>query len=119
MGAILAVALVRKRTEVPIKGYTRYFVFIYAVMISWKSKQKHHNIAQKRCREDNSIMPVLGMLALSAADSGGMRPMLLTLLLVAITLLFAGGIIALLTLRSQRKANEIPLDSAQLESERI
>jgi hypothetical protein len=64
-------------------------------------------------------MSVMGMLALSAADSGGMRPMLLTLLLLAITLLFAGGIIALLTLRSQRKANDTPLNSAQLESEHL
>ena len=64
-------------------------------------------------------MSVMGMLALSAADSGGMRPMLLALLLVAIVLLCAGGTIALLTLRSQRKANSTPLDSAQLESEHI
>jgi len=64
-------------------------------------------------------MSVMGMLALSAADSGGMRPMLLTLLLVAIILLFAGGIIALLTLRSQRKANGTPFNSAQMESEHI
>ncbi len=64
-------------------------------------------------------MSVTGMLVLSAADSGGMRPMLLALLLVAILLLIAGGTIALLTLRSQRKANDISLDPAQLESERI
>ena len=64
-------------------------------------------------------MSVMGMLALGAADSGGMRPMLLALLLVAIVLLCAGGTIALLTLRSQRKANSTPLDSAQLESEHI
>ena len=57
-------------------------------------------------------MSVIGMLALSAADSGGMRPVLLTLLLVAIILLFAGGIIALLTLLNQRKANDTPLDPA-------
>jgi len=57
-------------------------------------------------------MSVMGMLALSAADSGGMRPVLLTLLLVAIILLFAGGIIALLTLLNQRKANDTPLDPA-------
>jgi uncharacterized SAM-binding protein YcdF (DUF218 family) len=45
--------------------------------------------------------------------------MLLALLLVAILLLLAGGTIALLTLRSQRKANDTPLDAAQLESEHI
>ena len=64
-------------------------------------------------------MSVMGMLALSAADSGGMRPMLLALLLVAIILLLAGGTIALLTLRSQRRTNDTPLSSAQLESEHI
>lgn len=64
-------------------------------------------------------MSVMGMLALSAADSGGMRPMLLALLLVAIILLIAGGTIALLTLRSQRKASDTPLNPAQLESEHI
>ena len=62
-------------------------------------------------------MSVMGMLALSAADSGGMRPMLLTLLLIAVTLLFTGGIIALLTLRNQHKADNASIDSAQLESE--
>ena len=62
-------------------------------------------------------MSVMGMLALGAADSGGMRPMLLALLLVAIVLLCVGGTIALLTLRSQRKANATSLDAAQLESE--
>ena len=62
-------------------------------------------------------MSVMGMLALGAADSGGMRPMFLTLLLVAIALLFAGGIIALLTLRSQRKASASALNPARLESE--
>jgi hypothetical protein len=40
------------------------------------------------------MMFVLGILALSAADNGGMRPMLL---------LLSGCCIALLTLRSQRK----------------
>jgi hypothetical protein len=49
------------------------------------------------------MMFVLGILALSAADNGGMRPMLLLLLGVAVILLLAGCSIALLTLRSQRK----------------
>ena len=64
-------------------------------------------------------MSVMGMLALSAADSGGMRPMLLTLLLVAVILLFSGGIIALLTLRSQRKVDSASIDSVHVESEQI
>ena len=62
-------------------------------------------------------MSVMLMLALSAADSGGMRPVLLTLLLIAVILLFTGSIIALLTLVSQRKANGTHVNSAQLESE--
>ncbi len=49
------------------------------------------------------MMFVLGILALSAADNGGMRPMLLLLLGVAVILLLMGCSIALLTLRSQRK----------------
>jgi hypothetical protein len=49
------------------------------------------------------MMFVLGILALSAADNGGMRPMLLLLLGVAVILLLTGCCIALLTLRSQRK----------------
>lgn len=43
-------------------------------------------------------MTVLGLLALSAAGSGGMRPVLLVLLLVAIVLLVMAGIIAVVTL---------------------
>jgi hypothetical protein len=49
------------------------------------------------------MMFVLGILALSAADNGGMRPMLLLLLGVAVILLLVGCSIALLALRSQRK----------------
>ncbi len=45
----------------------------------------------------------LGILALSAMNSGGMRPMLLLLLVVAVILLLVGCSIALLTLRNQRK----------------
>jgi hypothetical protein len=48
-------------------------------------------------------MFVMGALALSAADNGGMRPVLLILLVIAVILIFAGSVIALLTLRSQRK----------------
>lgn len=48
-------------------------------------------------------MLVLGKLVLSATDIGGMRPVLLVLLIVAVILLLVGCGIALLTLRNQRK----------------
>jgi len=48
-------------------------------------------------------MFVMGALALSAADNGGMRPVLLVLLVIAVILILAGSTIALLTLRSQRR----------------
>lgn len=64
-------------------------------------------------------MFVLGMLALSAADNGGMRPVLLALLLVAVMLIVAGCIIALLTLRNQRKDRLAHLAVEQPESEYI
>ena len=48
-------------------------------------------------------MFVMGALALSAGDNGGMRPVLLILLVIAVILIFAGCVLALLTLRSQRK----------------
>jgi hypothetical protein len=46
---------------------------------------------------------VLGILALSTTDNGGMRPVLLVLLLVAVILILVGCGIALLTLWNQRK----------------
>jgi flagellar basal body-associated protein FliL len=48
-------------------------------------------------------MFVVGALALSSAGNEGMRPLLLALLLIAVVLILAGSVIALLTLRSQRK----------------
>lgn len=48
-------------------------------------------------------MYVLGITTLSALAKGGMRPLLLVLLVVAVILLLVGCGIALLTLRSQRK----------------
>ena len=45
----------------------------------------------------------MGALALSAANNGGMRPVLLALLVIGVLLILAGSAIALLTLRSQRK----------------
>ncbi|MFL5652688.1 MAG: hypothetical protein ACJ8CB_00670 [Ktedonobacteraceae bacterium] len=55
-------------------------------------------------------MFVLGILTL--------RFILLLLVLLAVALILAGGIIALLTLVNQRKAYSSRIDSAQLESER-
>ena len=55
-------------------------------------------------------MFVLGILTL--------RFILLLLVLLAVALILAGGIIALLTLVKQRKAYRSRIDSAQLESER-
>jgi ascorbate-specific PTS system EIIC-type component UlaA len=49
------------------------------------------------------MMFVMGALALSAADNGGMRPVLLALLVIGVLLILAGSAIALLTLRSQRR----------------
>ena len=48
-------------------------------------------------------MFVMGALALSAADNGGMRPVLLALLVIGVLLILTGSVIALLTLRNQRK----------------
>ena len=48
-------------------------------------------------------MFVMGALALSAADNGGMRPVLLALLVIGVLLILAGSAIALLTLRGQQK----------------
>jgi flagellar basal body-associated protein FliL len=48
-------------------------------------------------------MYVLGITTLSALAKGGMRPLLVVLLVVAVILLLVGCGIALLTLRSQRK----------------
>lgn len=48
-------------------------------------------------------MSVLGILALGAVSGGSMRPLLLMLLALAILLLLAGAVIALVTLRNQRR----------------
>ena len=48
-------------------------------------------------------MFVMGALALNAAENGGMRPVLLVLLVIGVLLILSGSAIALLTLRSQRK----------------
>ena len=61
-------------------------------------------------QEGKGNMFVLGILSL--------RFILLLLVLLAVALILAGGIIALLTLVNQRKAYSSRIDSAQLESER-
>lgn len=48
-------------------------------------------------------MFVLGISALNATGNGGLRPILLILLIVAVVLILVGCSIALLTLRNQRK----------------
>ena len=63
-------------------------------------------------------MFVQGILTLSTAGSGDTRFILLLLVLLAVAFILAGGIIALLTLVKQRKANSSRIDSASLESER-
>ena len=48
-------------------------------------------------------MYMRSILVLDAINTGGMRPLYLMLLLVAVLLLLAGCCIALLTLRNERK----------------
>ncbi len=54
-------------------------------------------------------MNVLGTLVLSAAETGGLRPLYLLLLLLAIILILVGCITAVVTLRNQRKNGQIAL----------
>jgi hypothetical protein len=63
-------------------------------------------------------MFVLGIMALSAANGGQTRFILLLLVLLAVALILVGGIIALLTLLRQRKTYDSHGDSVRLESER-
>jgi hypothetical protein len=62
---------------------------------------------------------MLGVMVFSTANSGGMRLMLLSLVLVAVVLLLTGSTIALLTLFNQRRSNLARIASNQLESEKI
>ncbi|HJT58478.1 MAG TPA: hypothetical protein VJ761_18370 [Ktedonobacteraceae bacterium] len=48
-------------------------------------------------------MFVMGMPTLNAAGNEGLRPILLALLLIAVILILTGSVVALLTLRNQRK----------------
>ena len=63
-------------------------------------------------------MIIVGVLALSTADSGQARFILLLLVLLAVALILVGGIIALLTLLRRRKTYNSPSESVRLESER-
>lgn len=63
-------------------------------------------------------MFVLGIMTLSAVNSGQARFILLLLVLLAVALILVGGIIALLTLLSRRKTYSSRSDSVRLESER-
>lgn len=58
------------------------------------------------------------ILILGAIDVGGMRPLYLMLLLVAVLLLLAGCCIALVTLRNQRKGQLGLLTLEQMESDK-
>lgn len=57
-------------------------------------------------------MSVLGIIALGAVSDGGMRSMLLILLVLAVVFLVAGAVLAIVALRNQRK---VALDVATLE----
>ena len=57
-------------------------------------------------------MSVLGIMVLGVISDGGMRSMLLILLVLAVMLLVAGAVLALVALRNQRK---VALDVATLE----
>jgi hypothetical protein len=58
-------------------------------------------------------MGLLAMLLIDAVTAGGMRPLYLLLLLLAVILLVTGCTIALLTLRNQRKNSQLALISLE------
>ncbi len=59
----------------------------------------------------------MGLIVLGVTDSGEMRLVLLSLLLVAVVLLLTGGTIALLRLFNQRRSGPASITSNPLESE--
>lgn len=75
------------------------------------------NILEHGFKGEMIMDTVLGMLALSTSDSG-MRIVLLSLVLVAVVLICTGCIIAVVTLRGQRKLGMTPGNAERLESER-
>ena len=58
-------------------------------------------------------MNALAMLEFATVTAGGMRPLYLLLLLLAIILLLTGCVIALVTLRNQRKKGQLALISLE------
>lgn len=58
-------------------------------------------------------MRLLAILAIGAVTTGGMRPVYLLLLLLAIILLLTGCVVALVTLRNQRKNGQFALISLE------
>jgi hypothetical protein len=58
-------------------------------------------------------MHLLAMLASVSIDTGGSRPLYLVLLVLAIILILTGCVIALLTLRNQRKNNQFALSTLE------
>ena len=58
-------------------------------------------------------MSLLAMLVIGTMTAGGMRPLYLLLLLLAVILLVTGCAIALLTLRNQRKNSQLALISLE------
>ena len=76
----------------------------------------HDSIASS---ETERLKTMLGVMVFSTANSGGMRLLLLSLVLVAVVLLVAGGTIALLTLFNHRRSKLASIASNKLESEKI
>ena len=62
-------------------------------------------------------MSVLGIMVLGVISDGGMRSMLLLLLVLAVIFLVAGAAFAIMALRNQRKAAPDVATLEQLENE--
>lgn len=63
------------------------------------------------------LLEVFSILTVRSVDGGGMRPLYLVLLVLAILLLLAGSGIAIVTLRNARKDQFAVVSLDQLESE--
>lgn len=62
-------------------------------------------------------MSVLGIIALGAVSDGGMRSMLLILLVLAVVFLVIGAVLAVVALRNQRKVAPNAATLEQLDGE--
>ncbi len=62
-------------------------------------------------------MFIPGILTLGAMSSGGIRPLLIVLLVLAILLILAGGFIAVVALRKQRRDAFAVVTLEQMENE--